>query len=288
MPGTAWTRSAGVPVDLAGVPDADALGRLLGQRNARAVVAATRLALDVGAPLGRVLESVADSLVRDAEARAERDAAVAGPRATARVILWLPVAGAGLGGLLGADPVAVATDGGVGTAAAVLGVVLLLAGWFWSARLVASARGRPRDGGTDVQVLLELLAAALAAGSGVPRALDAVGRASGGTDGAALRGAGDALVLGAGWEQAWAGTPDRLAAVRGALRGAWIDGAAPGEALRAAGQEVRRARSAAARTAAARLAVRLVLPLGCCYLPAFVLVGLVPVLFSLGIGLLGP
>jgi pilus assembly protein TadC len=34
------------------------------------------------------------------------------------------------------------------------------------------------------------------------------------------------------------------------------------------------------------LGVRLVLPLGLCFLPAFVLVGLVPVLASLGRGLL--
>ncbi|WP_253181950.1 hypothetical protein [Cellulosimicrobium cellulans] len=33
--------------------------------------------------------------------------------------------------------------------------------------------------------------------------------------------------------------------------------------------------------------VQLVLPLGACFLPAFVLVGLLPVLLSLGSGLLG-
>ncbi|WP_460757011.1 type II secretion system F family protein [Myceligenerans cantabricum] len=286
-PGTAWSRAAGVPVDLAGVPDAGALGGLLGTRSARSVAVATRLALDVGAPLGQVLEAVADSLVRDAEARAEREAAIAGPRTTARVILWLPLAGAGLGWLLGADTVGVATDGGLGSAAVFLGVVLVVAGWVWSARLVALARDRSRGGEIDVQVLLDLLAAALGAGSGVPRALGAVGRAVAGRSGAALERAADALVLGATWGQAWVDAPEPLLPVVRALRGAWVDGAAPGEALRAAGQEARRERSAAARTAAARLGVRLVLPLGCCYLPAFVLVGLVPVLFAMGIGLLG-
>jgi len=37
--------------------------------------------------------------------------------------------------------------------------------------------------------------------------------------------------------------------------------------------------------AAGRLGVRLVLPLGLCHLPAFVLVGLVPVLVSMASGL---
>jgi len=52
------------------------------------------------------------------------------------------------------------------------------------------------------------------------------------------------------------------------------------------GEELLHARRSAARTAAARLGVRLVLPLGACFLPAFVLIGLVPVLLALGIDLL--
>ena len=73
-----------------------------------------------------------------------------------------------------------------------------------------------------------------------------------------------------------------------ALRRSWEDGVAPGGALRAAADAARRERHARAIEAANRLGVRLVLPLGLCYLPAFVLVGLVPVLLSMGRGLLGP
>ena len=284
-PGAAWSRAAGVGADLAGVPDADALGRVLGARHAEAVVAATRLALDVGAPLGRVLQQVAGTLVAEAEARAERDTALAGPRTTGRLLMWLPVAGGFLGWVLGADPVGTATDGGIGTVAVGTGLVLLVVGRLWSDRLVAAARGAERSG-VDVQVVLELVAAALRSGAGVPRALQAVGAAVRGADGPVLDRAAHALVLGSAWEQAWAQAPVSLGPVVRALRGAWMDGAAPGEALRAAGAEVRHERSAATRTAAARLGVRLVLPLGVCYLPAFVLVGLVPVLLALGIDLL--
>jgi tight adherence protein B len=284
-PGAAWSRAAGVGVDLAGVPDIDELALVLGARHAAAVVAATRLALDVGAPLGQVLEQVAGTLAAEAEAQAERDAALAGPRTTGRLLMWLPVAGGFLGWVLGADPVGTATDGGVGTAAVGVGVVLLVAGRVWSDRLVAVARGAARSG-VDVQVVLELVAAALRAGAGVPRALRAAGAAVGGPDGEVLARAAHALVLGSAWDRAWEHTPAALSPLVRALRGAWLDGAAPGEALRAAGAEVRHERSAAGRTAAARLGVRLVLPLGVCYLPAFVLVGLVPVLLALGIDLL--
>ena len=284
-PGPAWSRAAGVGADLTGVPDVDGLARVLGARHAEAVVAATRLALDVGAPLGRVLEQVAGTLVAEAESRAERDAALAGPRTTGRLLMWLPIAGGFLGWGLGADPVATATDGGIGTVAVSLGLVLLVAGRIWSDRLVAAARGDDTPG-VDIQVVLELVAAAVRSGSGVPRALEATGVAVGGPDGGVLTRAAHALVLGATWERAWADAPVALHPLVRALCGAWLDGAPPGEALRAAGDEVRHERRGAARTAAARLGVRLVLPLGACYLPAFVLVGLVPVLLALGIDLL--
>ncbi len=140
-PGAAWSRALGVSVDPAGVPSgADLAGVVGGAAPARGLVAASRLASDVGASLGGVLEAVSATLVAEAEARSDREAALAGPQATARVLLWLPVAGVLLGWALGADPLATATDGGVGTAAVGLGLVLLALGRTWTARLVAGAR----------------------------------------------------------------------------------------------------------------------------------------------------
>ncbi|MFF2620688.1 type II secretion system F family protein [Oerskovia jenensis] len=178
--------------------------------------------------------------------------------------------------------------------------IAVAAGPWWAARagvrarLVALTRavrvvGRAPGpaGQVEIGVLLELLGAAVRAGTSVPRALEAVGQAIGGPDGAALARVGAAVVLGAGWAEAWSGAPARLAVVRSALGLAWEQGAAPGEALRAAGEQLRSDQQAAARQAAARLAVHLVLPLGVCFLPAFVLIGLLPVLLSLGGGVLG-
>jgi tight adherence protein B len=140
-PGAAWSRALGVRVDETGVPCGAALAPVVGGPGpASALVAASRLARDVGAPLGGVLEAVSATLVAEAEARAERDAVLAGPRATARVLLWLPAVGALLGWALGADPLSTATDGGAGTAAVGLGLVLLALGRTWTARLVAAAR----------------------------------------------------------------------------------------------------------------------------------------------------
>ncbi len=134
--------------------------------------------------------------------------------------------------------------------------------------------------------MLDLLDAAIGAGASLPGALEAVGRALGGADGAVLVRAGTALLLGAPWDAAWQDAPDALRPVAQALGPAWSTGAAPGPSLRAQAAQLRRGRRTDAREAAGRLGVRLVLPLGLCLLPAFMLLGLVPVVLSLAGGLL--
>ena len=139
----------------------------------------------------------------------------------------------------------------------------------------------------DAAVLLDLLAAVVAGGSSVPGALVALGEALGGPDGDDLASTGRALQLGASWEAAWSRAPARFAPVRDALGPTWAQGSAPGPALTVAAARVRREREAALAAATARLGVRLVVPLGLCFLPAFVLAGLAPLLASLVGDLLG-
>lgn len=77
---------------------------------------------------------------------------------------------------------------------------------------------------------------------------------------------------------------DRLAA---ALEPAWVDGAPPVVMLRRAAASVRARRLKDAQEAAARLGVRLVLPLGLFFLPAFFLIGVAPVIISMGLTVFG-
>lgn len=153
------------------------------------------------------------------------------------------------------------------------------------------ARARRCAGAVDVAVLLDLADAALEAGASVPGTLEALGRALGGevagSHGTVLRRAGGALRLGAPWDEAWAGVPPALVPLADALEPAWVEGSAPGPLLRRAAAAVRAGRHRRAQVAAARMAVRLVLPLGLCFLPAFVLLGVVPVVAAAGGGLLG-
>lgn len=104
-----------------------------------AAVAACRLATRTGAPLAAVVDVVVAGIAEVAEAQALRRTALAGPRATARLLAWLPAGGIALGTMLGADPVAVLMGGGVGGLCLVGGGVLFLVGRRWVHALVAQA-----------------------------------------------------------------------------------------------------------------------------------------------------
>ena len=94
-----------------------------------------------GCPLADVLTRFAAQLEAEDDAEAARQTALAGPRATVRLLTWLPFLGFGLGLLLGVDPVEVLLVNPWGVAALVAGLALTAAGRFWSARLVRAAEG---------------------------------------------------------------------------------------------------------------------------------------------------
>lgn len=138
-PALAWA-SVDVASSPDGTPRRQDLVRLTHDPSqAHAVVAACRLAQEVGAPVAPVLDAVVAALVASAEAAAERDTALAAPRSTARLLLWLPVVGAGLATVLGAGPVRLLLDGGPGAIGPVVGVGMLVLGRAWTRRLVRSA-----------------------------------------------------------------------------------------------------------------------------------------------------
>ncbi|KUL35635.1 hypothetical protein ADL22_26800 [Streptomyces sp. NRRL F-4489] len=135
----------------------------------------------------------------------------------------------------------------------------------------------------------ELLAACLAAGAGPRAAAEAVGRSLDGTVAERLRHIAAELRLGGEPAAVWA----RLAELPGAgelarcMERAGISGAPAVEPASriAAGLRADRARTAAAR--ARRAGVLVTLPLSGCFLPAFLILGLAPVLIGLAGDLLG-
>ncbi|MEV0003268.1 type II secretion system F family protein [Micromonospora sp. NPDC050980] len=134
----------------------------------------------------------------------------------------------------------------------------------------------------DLPLAADLLAAALRAGGPVDRSVLAVAEALGGPLADRLGRVGRTLNLGGTPTEAWA----HLRPVAGAagLVGAAIrssnSGAALAGALTRLADDLRAERSTTAEASARRAGVLIVLPLGLCFLPAFILAGLVPVIVA--------
>lgn len=92
-----------------------------------------------GAPLAGILSRYAQGLESILDSRAARTSALSGPKATVRLLTWLPLAGIGLGFLLGTNPLAVLAQSPVGWAAAGTGAALGLTARLWSRRLISRA-----------------------------------------------------------------------------------------------------------------------------------------------------
>ncbi|MCW2567672.1 MAG: Type secretion system domain protein, partial [Mycobacterium sp.] len=126
----------------------------------------------------------------------------------------------------------------------------------------------------------DLLAAALTAGATVDGALRSVGTAIGGPLGERLHRVAAAHALGAGPEDIWrplVDLPGALPVIRAAQRSDQ-SGSALALVLRRAADSARAAEEASRDAAARRAGVLVVLPVGLCFLPAFVLIGVVPVI----------
>ena len=160
----------------------------------------------------------------------------------------------------------------------------------WPGRIAPRQQFRPgplgragrRDGfaaGALVASALDVLAACLYSGAPLERALHSVAGAFGDPVATVLGAAARQLALGAPPELAWTAAladPRWSPAARAIVR-AHYSGAPLTDVLSRTADEQRRELRLAAEAGASRAAVRAVLPLGVCFLPAFVLVGIVPV-----------
>lgn len=183
---------------------------------------------------------------------------------------------AGLGGLA----LAVVLGGWFGVVAGAVAAVALDRGL---RRLPSGAqRARRAAEVAELPLAADLLAVALRAGAPIDRAAGAVADALPGPLGDRLGRAARVLQLGGTPAEAW----EELAAVPGGhrLAAAAVRSAEHGGALASAlgrlADDLRAERAIAIEAAARRSGVLIVLPLALCFLPAFVLAGLVPVIVA--------
>ncbi len=220
----------------------------------RVLGCAWSLAERSGAPLAKCLHDIAGSFRDIGEAEREVEVALTSPAATAKLVMALPLVGLGLGLLMGFDTLRVLTTNPLGIICLLSGVALLALGYVWNQKLVRRALDQQPNPGLEHDLTaLAMLGggAATTAHQQVRSALDRFGIET---------------------QQA-----DAVTAILALSNSAGIPAS---RLLRSeAEQERRKARAAAARDAE-RLGVQLMLPLGLCVLPAFMALGVMPLIIA--------
>ncbi|MFF7726441.1 type II secretion system F family protein [Streptomyces sp. NPDC008001] len=220
-----------------------------------------------------------------APAKTQKLRALAGRLPAARD--WLPAAGAGAAGII--------LLGGIAGCAA--GLAAAYGMWRWQRhRKRSGTDGRAADASASAAVeeterqlplAADLVAACLAAGAGPSAAAEAVGMSLGGPVGERLARAAAEVRLGGDPATAWSrlgGLPGARGLARCLERTQATEVPAVEPMSRLAGR-LRAERGRAAGIRARRAGVLATAPLGLCFLPAFLTVGVVPVVIGLASGL---
>ncbi|WP_185202413.1 type II secretion system F family protein [Glaciihabitans sp. INWT7] len=221
----------------------------------RGLAAAWLVATEAGAPLAPTLSELSATLRSLAQNQRDVETALAGPVATARMVMVLPAVGILFGLALGFDSLHVLVATPPGLVCLALGILLMGLAQLWNRKLLRGARPTNLTPG----LTLDLMAIAVSGGASLSRAQGAV----------------------AGAREACGIDPDdgdaAIAEVLELSRRAGVPAAA---LLRAEAVEARRSARSAGERAAATLGVTLMLPLGVCILPAFMLLGVAPLLIA--------
>lgn len=219
----------------------------------RGLAAAWTIASEAGASLAPSLRGFADSLRDLAATQRECRVALAGPAATAKFVMVLPAVGVLFGVALGFDTLGVLFTTVPGGLCLGAGLLLLWAARRWNRRLLRGAAPQDLTPGLE----LELLSIAVSGGSSIERAERAVVEAM---ERCGLDAAGDDA--------------------RGVLELSRRAGVPAAALLRAEAEQARAEARFAAQEKAAALSVTLMMPLGLCILPAFLLLGVAPLMIA--------
>ena len=228
-----------------GAGTADAGGRAPGWTE---LAQAWQIATEVGAPLADCLRGLAEALRDIQSTRDEVRVALAEPAGTARLMSWLPAVAVLLGVALGFDSLAVVVSSPVGWACLLGGLALMFAAVRWTRALVR----RAQQGDEVPGIHADLVAIALSGGTSIDRAVRLVSEV----------------------------VPVADPATDAALDLSRRAGVPAIELLRSSARLSRHRARVDGRMRAAALSSRLLIPLGVCTLPAFLLLGVAPMVLS--------
>ncbi len=221
----------------------------------RALGACWAIARESGAPLHPALEALAEALGDISRTKRQISAALAGPKATMRLVMALPIIGVIGGELGGQSSVAFLFGTGLGASVLALGVAMMLGAWWWLRLLAERATPDPDALGLE----MDLFAIATGGGALPERAQELVG----------------AVCSEYSLEM---GEPQRLGNLVALSRRAGVPVAGLAKASATLRRDLGRTNT---EERLARLGVSVVMPLGLLVLPAFVLVAVVPMAVAL-------
>lgn len=250
------------------VSDGASIGAALSQQPGaewRVLGAAWQLAESSGAPLSAALDRIAAALRGVEDVAQRREVLLAGPRMTVRLVAWLPLVAVAVGILLGFDPLPVFFTP-VGGVLLALGLLLQSVGARWANHLTAKVETQDRVAGLEC----ELMWIALAGGAPPAAALTRVANA-----------VAESRTEWVEFDSLREGQP-----LARALAAAVSAGVPASPLLLDVAHELRQATQSQLEREAERLGVRILIPLASCVLPAFVTLGVAPVVITLLSGVL--
>lgn len=169
---------------------------------------------------------------------------------------------------------------------------LLAAALLWNTRRPSAARSnggmRPHresrgkgagQGSEPIDLVLDLGASLMESGLPMTVLLESLGRCI--PQCSTLRTVARCLEMNMDWDKAWEPAPEWLAPLQRSLGFAYATGAPASALLKSTARLQRRERVQRVARCGAQFATKLVLPLGACALPAFIAMGVVPLIIAL-------
>ena len=230
----------------------------LSQRQLAQIDLVWQLAMTGGGSVAEAISSLGETFAATARHTREIELAFAGPKATAKLVAWLPAAGLVLGQLFGLNPLGAVATKPLALIALLMGSFLLVVGRFWARSIIKKAEPSQDDPG----LYFDSIRFGVLGGLPLAQAVSAINREF--TE--RLNLAPDSAAL---------AKLDRLTEIN-RTSGASIAALLGGEA-----RSRREAKWFAESNDLAKLSVKLMIPLGVVTLPAFILSTIVPVAISL-------
>ena len=222
-----------------------------------------RLATSLGGPIVLALNRITDVFDRSQRNQQEVQLAFAGPQSTAKLVMWLPVLALVLSQLVGMNPLGAIVSSPLGALSVSIGAGLMVAGRWWTKRLLARALPNPDDSvAIDRGAYLDCVLIGLQAGLPLSQARQS----------ADLE-----------FESGFQAKPlaENFEALEAAAELSRTTGAALTQILLSNADAFRENQRFEIASRISKLGVQLMIPLGLAVLPAFVLLAIVPIAVSL-------